>query len=70
MSRVGPDLTHVGSRENIVAGWLPNTDENMQRWLRDPNDVKPDNVMGTVIKQGTLKDDEVDALTAYLRTLQ
>ncbi len=70
VSRVGPDLTHVASRANIVAGWLPNTDENMRRWLRDPNDVKPENVMGAVIKRGTLKDNEVEALTAYLRTLE
>ncbi len=69
-SRVGPDLTHVGSRGYIVAGWLPNTPENMRRWLRDPNAVKPDNVMGTVIKLGTLKPDEIEALTAYLESLK
>ncbi|HEY0735398.1 MAG TPA: cytochrome c oxidase subunit II [Herpetosiphonaceae bacterium] len=70
VSRVGPDLTHVGSRQHIVAGWLENTPENMRRWLRDPNEVKPDNVMGTAIKLGTLRDEEIEALTAYLESLK
>jgi cytochrome c oxidase subunit 2 len=67
---VGPNLTHVGGRQTIVAGWLTNTPENMQRWLRDPNEVKPDNVMGSAIKSGTLKEDEIAALTTYLQSLK
>lgn len=70
VSKIGPNLTHVGGRSHIVAGWLENTPENMQRWLRDPNEVKPGNVMASVIKRGTLKEDEVAALTAYLETLK
>jgi cytochrome c oxidase subunit II len=70
VSRVGPDLTHVGSRQHIVSGWLENTPENMRRWLRDPNEVKPDNVMGTAVKLGTLNNDEINALTAYLESLK
>jgi cytochrome c oxidase subunit 2 len=66
----GPNLTHVGSREYIVAGWLENTPENMARWLRDPNEVKPENLMGAVIKRGTLNQEEIDALTAYLQSLE
>jgi cytochrome c oxidase subunit 2 len=70
VSRVGPDLSYVGSREYIVAGWLENTPENMKRWLRAPNEVKPDNVMGTVIKRGTLTEAQIEALTAYLQSLE
>ncbi len=70
VSRVGPDLTHVGSRQYIVAGWMENTPENMQRWLRDPDGVKPGNRMADVIRLGTLTEDEIDALTAYLESLQ
>jgi cytochrome c oxidase subunit II len=66
----GPDLTHVGSRQHIVAGWLENTPENMARWLRDPNEVKPDNIMGQAIRAGTLTEDEIEALTAYLESLE
>jgi cytochrome c oxidase subunit 2 len=69
-AQVGPNLTHVGSRRHIVAGWLPNTAENMQRWLRDPNEVKPDNIMGSAVKRGTLNEDEIAALTAYLESLK
>jgi cytochrome c oxidase subunit 2 len=70
VSRVGPDLTHIGSRTHIVAGWLENTPEEMRRWLRDPEAIKQGNVMGNAIKLGTLKEDEIDALTEYLRSLQ
>lgn len=70
VSRVGPDLTHIGSRQHIVSGWLENTPENMRRWLRNPDEVKPGNVMASVVKLGWLKDDEVEALTAYLESLK
>ena len=70
VGRVGPDLTHVGSRQHIVAGWLENTPENMQRWLRDPHEVKPYNIMATAIKPGTLTEPEIQALTAYLESLK
>lgn len=69
-SRLGPDLTHVGSRKTIVAGWLENTPDNLRRWLRNPDEVKPGNVMATVVKLGYLKESEVEALTAYLQSLK
>jgi cytochrome c oxidase subunit 2 len=69
-SNRGPDLTHVGSRSHIVAGWLENTPENMERWLRDPDEVKPGNLMAAQIKRGTLTQDEIEALTAYLQSLK
>ena len=69
-ANIGPDLTHVGSRRHIVAGWLENTPDNMRRWLRNPNEVKPDNIMGQAIKEGTLTAEEIDSLTAYLESLK
>lgn len=45
IGRVGPDLTHVGSRTTIAAGLLENTPENLHRWIVDPNGVKPGNLM-------------------------
>ena len=68
--QVGPNLTHIGSRRTIVAGWLDNTPENMQRWLRDPNEVKPDNIMGAAVKAGTLSESQIQDLTAYLQSLK
>lgn len=70
VARRGPDLTHVGSREHIVAGWLLNTPENMARWLRDPDEVKPENLMALQIQRGTLNEEEIEALTAYLMSLE
>lgn len=70
VSRIGPDLTHIGGRNTLVSGWLENTPENMRRWLRNPNEVKPENLMGSVIKLGTLKPDEIEALSAYLFSLK
>ena len=37
----GPDLTHFGSRGGIAAYTLPNTPENLLRWIQDPQAVKP-----------------------------
>ncbi|MEP6589891.1 MAG: cytochrome c oxidase subunit II [Gemmatimonadota bacterium] len=61
---VGPNLSGIGSRSHIAAGWLPNTDENLKRWLHDPQAVKKG--VGMVIPP--LTDIEVNALVAYLRT--
>jgi len=41
---VGPPLGGLGERRTI-AGVLPNTPDNLVRWLRDPQAVSPGNVM-------------------------
>lgn len=61
---VGPNLSGIGSRRMIAAGWLPNSDENLKRWLHDPQAVKKG--VGMIIP--SLTDVEVNALVAYLRT--
>ncbi|WP_343057311.1 cytochrome c oxidase subunit II [Chthonobacter rhizosphaerae] len=38
---VGPDLTHVGSRPTIAAATLPNDQASRERFLRNPDAVKP-----------------------------
>ena len=63
---LGPDLTHMRGRAHIAAGILPNTEENMRRWLSDPQAEKPGNLM--VIPE--LTDDQLDALVAYLEGLK
>ena len=62
----GPDLTHVGSREAIAAGVLPNTAENLQRWIRNPHDFKPGNKM----PPHDLNDADLQSVAAYLRSLK
>lgn len=66
LASVGPDLTHIGSRTTIGAGVLTNTPDNMARWLTNPQQVKPGNLMPDL----RLTPDEVRALTAYLESLK
>jgi cytochrome c oxidase subunit 2 len=59
---IGPDLTHVGSRETLAAGVLDNTPANMATWLKNPQAVKP----GSDMPDFNLTDSEIKALVAYL----
>lgn len=70
VGKSGPNLTHFGSRRTIAAGTLPNTPENLRRWLHDPNEVKPGTLMGQVVMRGTLSDEQVVQLTEYLLSLK
>jgi cytochrome c oxidase subunit 2 len=63
---IGPNLSGIGTRKMIGAGWLPNTDANLRDWMEHYDKVKPD-VKMIVAKQVT--DDEAAALIAYLRTM-
>jgi cytochrome c oxidase subunit 2 len=64
--RFGPDLTHLMSRDTIAAGVAANTDENLRRWVRNPDTVKP----GALMPAMQLNEQELDAVTAYLETLR
>jgi cytochrome c oxidase subunit 2 len=64
--RVGPDLTHVMSRETMASGVVPNTAENLRRWIRNPDDIKP----GSRMPAMNLNDHELDAVAAYLASLR
>ena len=65
-SRIGPDLTHIGSRMTLAAGTLPNTEAHLATWLGDPQAVKP----GTRMPQVPMAETDRAALIAYLRRLQ
>jgi cytochrome c oxidase subunit II len=64
--RVGPELTHLGSRLHIAAATLTNDDASLRAWIADPHAFKP----GVRMPQNPLAADELDALVAYLRGLQ
>lgn len=68
----GPDLTHVGARSTIAAGLIENNPEQLRRWIRDPESVKPGNKMAVGYKAQNIKlsDEEQVALTAYLLSLK
>jgi cytochrome c oxidase subunit 2 len=63
--RFGPNLTHLMSRETIAAGAVPNTHENLRRWIQDPDSFKP----GSRMPAMGLSSREYDAVTSYLETL-
>lgn len=63
---VGPDLTHMGSRLSIGAATLPNTSENLAKWILNPQAFKPGNLMPAT----PLAADDLDALVAYLESLE
>lgn len=68
----GPDLTHIGSRTTLAAGLIENTSEQLRRWLRDPESVKPGNKMAKAYRDNkiTLSDEDQVALVAYLESLK
>jgi mono/diheme cytochrome c family protein len=64
-ARVGPTLHGIGSRQ-IIAGILPNSPENMTRWLLSPKAVTPLTAMPDL---GLTERDARD-ITAHLATLK
>ena len=50
----------------LAAVTITNTPANLRRWLKDPQQVKPGNLMPTV----PLTAQQLDELTAYLEGLK
>lgn len=67
---LGPDLTHFGSRTTVAGAILQNTEENLTLWLKDPERVKPGNLMTDAILEQQLTDPEIEALVAFLLSLK
>jgi len=63
--KVGPPLDNIGER-TIIAGLLPNTPENMIKWLRAPQSFVPGNAMPNM----ELNDHDARDVAAYLYTLR
>lgn len=64
--RVGPDLTHLMSRQHIAGGLLANSPANLERWIRRPDAVKPGALMPTV----PLSDAELGQVLGFLQSLK
>ncbi|MGC1374567.1 MAG: cytochrome c oxidase subunit II [Candidatus Sulfotelmatobacter sp.] len=65
-ARIGPDLTHIASRETIATGRLNNNPVNLEAWLHDPEKFKP----GSYMPNANLQPDELTDMVAYLETLR
>ncbi len=62
---VGPDLTHVASRETLASGAIENSQANLEKWLANPDAVKP-----SLMPNLHLSAAEVRELAAYLEELR
>jgi cytochrome c oxidase subunit 2 len=59
----------------MAAGILDRNEENLKRWLSDPEEVKPGNIMAREAPVYTNPDlalsaSDIDALVAYLQSLE
>ena len=63
----GPDLTHVGSRQTLGAGILPNNQGTMAGWIADSQGIKPGNRMPSY---SVLTGQELRDVSAYLESLK
>jgi cytochrome c oxidase subunit 2 len=63
---VGPDLTHLASRDTLGAGVLENNPDNLAAWITDSQSIKPNNQMPNY----TISPEDLDALIAYLESLE
>lgn len=61
-----PDLTHLASRDTLGAVAVSNTSEHLAEWVADPHSIKS----GVEMPATELSDQELDALVAYLETLE
>ncbi|MEO7085115.1 MAG: cytochrome c oxidase subunit II [Gemmatimonadaceae bacterium] len=64
--RIGPDLTHIGSRLTIASGMLANTRGNLGGWIENPDQLKP----GTKMPAVPLGAGQLEAIITYLESLK
>jgi len=62
---VGPPLILMG-RRTYIAGEVPNTPDNLVKWLMDPKSIES----GTAMPKLGLSEDQARDISAYLYTLQ
>ena len=70
-----PNLTSFGIRGMMAGGIVENNTENLLRWVKDPNEVKPGNRMAQLASayqdpENPITDEEAQALVAYLQSLK
>jgi cytochrome c oxidase subunit II len=65
-SNIGPNLTHVGSRNTLAAATMANTRDHLAQWIKDSQQIKPGNKM----PQNNLSDADLNSLVDYLQSLK
>jgi len=66
-SRLGPDLTHVGSRLQLAAGTLPNTEAGRRQWIAHVQKLKSGARMPSYDRLG---DQTIGAISEWLGALR
>lgn len=64
---VGPDLTHIGSRQMIAANYYRNNDAYLEAWITHAQSLKPQAEMPDLTN---FTGEQLGDLVAYLRQLQ
>jgi cytochrome c oxidase subunit II len=73
---LGPVLTRYGARPWVAAGAVRNTMENLERWIRHPQSIKPGALMpgadtpGGGMPPTNLTDEEIHLIATYLMSLR
>lgn len=82
MGKIGPNLTHVGSRNTIAGGLFPNDTRHLLAWLKNARAMKPGVTMPTLglgeydpvtkakVTAGGLTDQQLADIAAYLQALK
>ena len=63
---IGPDLTHIANRSTLAAATIPNDARSLERWIRDPQHIKP----GVKMPALDLSNSDFRAISAYLHHLR
>jgi len=63
---VGPDLTHLASRQTLLTGLMENNENNLFKWVSHPQEVKP----GAHMPDFNMDKDSVKAIVHYLEELK
>ena len=70
MGVVGPNLSHFGMRTSLGSALFTNDTEHLTKWLKDPQGMKPGNLMNLEQVNMVLSDSDIKNLTAYLQSLK
>ena len=65
-SNIGPNLTHIASRQTIGAATLPNLGDHLSQWIADSQMIKPGNRM----PPHNLSPEDLQAVIDYIQTLK
>ena len=64
--KLGPDLTHLMSRDMIAAGLLKNSRGSLHGWIANPQELKP----GSRMPRIPMSPQKLHELVAYLEALK